>query len=149
MVQFSMEGNLAMSNYIAFAFIIWLSNSTEGTLARIWNTNDYFLCGSSGQATPKYATLTHWLFWIQIEKQPVQEGHSDPALFPLKSRNLASKRQPLSTRAWDIFLSRDRKFKTETTLYLHSSVPKPECLCQFFTEKFIVSLSKQYKSCLL
>lgn len=63
--------------------------------------------------------------------------------------DLPSKMQPLSTRPWDIFLSRDRKFKTETTLFLHSSVPKPECLCHFFTEKFIVSLSKQYKTCLL
>lgn len=101
MVQFSMEGNLAMSNYIAFAFIIWLSNSTEGTLAQIWNTNDHFLCESSGQATPKYSTLTFWLFWIQIEKQPVQEGHSDPAFFPLKSgtrspiQNAASEHQAM------------------------------------------------------
>ena len=81
-----MERNLTISNYIAFVFITWLSNSTEDTLPQIWNTNHYLWWGS-GQATPKYATWHIDCFEFKLlEKQPVQDGHPDPALFPPESR---------------------------------------------------------------
>lgn len=129
MVQLSMEGNLAISNYIFFAFITWLSNSTEGTLPQIWNTNDHYQASLVAQVMiitcdgVQGRPIQSMLLWhidcfeFKLRTSQCKKDILTLPSFPWNQEiNLPSKRQPLSTRAWDIFMSRDRKFKTETTL---------------------------------
>lgn len=100
--------------------------------------------GRTKCTTPKYATLSCWLFWIKVIRN---------SFVPLKAGNKHSIKGilPILGRIGDILIARDREFKAEKAVQTNFVIsllicyPMQKPLCLVKSSRIIVSLSKGYK----
>lgn len=112
----------------------------------------------SGNITSKNAIWHNDHFELKVlEKQPVQEGYTEPPLSPwYQETNLPHENYPLCSRKVEASLWSDtgnlgpRNFCKQTLLLLHHSTTfTPNSFFWAILHKVVVSLSKRYKNCLL
>lgn len=112
----------------------------------------------SEHITSKNAIWHNDYFELKVlEKQPVQEGHTDPPLFPWhQETNLPCVNYPLCSRRVEASLRLEtrnlgpRNLRKQTLLVLyHSTAFIPNSFIWAILHKVFVSLSKRYKNCLL
>ena len=118
----------------------------------------YVKCKGSEYVTSKHAIWHSDYFELKVlEKQPVQEGHSDAPLSSWQQGiNLPCERYPLCTRKLEANLppetenSGPRKLCKQTLSLLHHVTTfSPNLFVLSILHNFVVSLSKRYKSFLL